>query len=185
MHSIPVLALAPLALAGCFLWRSPEPPPAPLVEEELAEEDPQEPAVPAPAAPPVEKVEPVAIPIQLTLRASDLLNPDDRGAPLPTMVVIYQLKSAARLASADAEDLYRQPKQVLGEDLLQADELQLAPGQIQTRTIERDKAARTLAVVALVRRPAGAAWRSIVGLPAFDQPADLTFVLDGYRVDRK
>jgi type VI secretion system VasD/TssJ family lipoprotein len=169
--SRPALLLL-LAQAGCFLFRSAPPPPPPVAE--LPQEEPE------PAAGPQEP-----FPIQLTLRASDRLNPDERGEPLPTVVMIYQLKSATKLAAADSDDVYRKPKEVLGEDLLQTEELQLAPGQVQTKTLERDKAAKALAVVALVRRPAGPSWRSIVELPPVDQPAELSFVLDGYRVDRQ
>jgi type VI secretion system protein VasD len=156
----------------------PEPPDlATAPPAEPREQPPPEPA--PPAAPPQPG------PIQLTLRASDKLNPDERGQPLPTVVVVYQLKSSNRIAGADADDLYRKPKEVLGEDLLQSEELQLAPGQVQTRTLERDKGAKALAVVALVRRPKGPAFRSIVELPAPEQPAELSFLLDGYRVDRQ
>src|SRR5437870_1426608 len=122
--------LAPLlfSLAGCFLFRSSPPPPPPVAA--VPQEEP-EPATPAGPQEP--------FPIQLTLRASDRLNPDERGQPLPTVVMVYQLKSATKLASADSDDVYRKPKEVLGEDLLQTEELQLAPGQVQTKTLERDK----------------------------------------------
>jgi type VI secretion system VasD/TssJ family lipoprotein len=191
MRAIPLLALAPLALAGCFLWRSAEAPPAPAAPEPPQAAVPEPPdlappaeavAQPEPATPPAP---PQPGPIQLTLRASDKLNPDERGQPLPTVVVVYQLRSANKIAGADADDLYRKPKEVLGEDLLQSDELQLAPGQVQTRTLERDKGAKALAVVALVRRPKGPAFRSIVELPALEQAAELSFLLDGYRVERQ
>src|SRR5947209_9259806 len=122
-------------------------------------------------------------PIEIALQASDQLNPDEQGASLPTMVLFYQLKSAAKADTADFEDVYRRPKESLGEDLLQADELEIAPGQSQTKTLARDKNAKALAVVAVVRRPAGPAWRSIVTLPPPDEHARLRFTLEGYRIE--
>ena len=124
-------------------------------------------------------------PIEIVLQASDQLNQDEQGASLPTMVLIYQLKSAAKADAADFEDVYRRAKESLGEDLLQADELELAPGQSQTKTVARDKSAKALAVVAVVRRPAGPGWRSIVELPPPDERTRLSFTLEGYRIERK
>lgn len=124
-------------------------------------------------------------PIEVALQASDQLNPDEQGASLPTMVLLYQLKSAAKIETADFEDVYRRAKESLGEDLLQADEVEIAPGQSQTKTLARDKAAKALAVVAVVRRPAGPGWRSIVPLPVADERVRLTFRLEGYRIERK
>jgi len=119
------------------------------------------------------------------LQASDQLNPDEQGASLPTMVLLYQLKSAAKIETADFEEVYRRPKESLGEDLLQADEMEISPGQSQTKMLARDKAAKALAIVAIVRRPAGPGWRSIVQLPPPDERVRLTFVLEGYRIGRK
>ena len=124
-------------------------------------------------------------PIEIALQASDQLNPDEQGASLPTMVLFYQLKSAAKADTADFEDIYRHAKESLGEDLLQADELEIAPGQSQTKTLARDKGAKALVVVAVVRRPAGPGWRSIVDLPPPDERARLRFTLEGYRIERK
>src|SRR4051794_12571875 len=68
-------------------------------------------------------------PIEIALQASDQLNQDEQGASLPTMVLFYQLKNSAKVDSADFEDIYRRAKESLGEDLLQADELEMVPGQ--------------------------------------------------------
>jgi type VI secretion system protein VasD len=124
-------------------------------------------------------------PIDLTVRASDRLNPDDEGGSLPTMVLVYQLKSAVKLDAADFEGVYRRAKEALGEELLQVDEMEVAPGQVRTARLARDKGAKTIAVVAVVRRPSGTGWRSVVDLPPADQRASFDFALDGYRIERK
>ena len=124
-------------------------------------------------------------PIEITLQASSQLNQDEQGASLPTMVLIYQLKSAAKIADAGFENIYRRAKESLSEDLLQSDEVEVTPGQVQTKTLARDKAATALAVIAVVRRPAGPGWRSIVELPPPDRRTSLIFALEGYRIQRK
>lgn len=154
------IALALLA-TGCGLFRSSPPPPAP----------------PAP--------EPVALPLEVEITATDHLNPDERGRPLPTLVRLYQLKSVGKVERAEYDPLYRQPKETLGEDLLQAEELTLSPGETVKRRVERDKAARALAVVAVFRRPNGLSWRVVTELAPVGQRTDFRFLVDGYRVERR
>ena len=42
-----------------------------------------------------------------------------------------------------------------------------------------------LAVVPMVRCPAGLSWRTAVDLPPPDKRLELTFVVEGYRVERR
>jgi type VI secretion system protein VasD len=119
------------------------------------------------------------------LIAGARLNLDEQGESLPTLVRIYQLKGTGRLEGAEFDQLYRQPKETFGEDLLQADEVVLSPGQSAHRRMERDKLAKAIAVVPLVRRPAGLSWRTAVELPSPDQRAELRFLIEEYRVERR
>jgi len=128
--------------------------------------------------------EPPPLPVDVQLIASGRLNPDEQGESLPTVVRLYVLKSATRLERAEYEPVYRDPKEVLGDDLLQADELVLSPGQSVRRSLDRDRSAHALAVVAVVRRPAGLSWRAIAELPPPAQRGPLTFQVEGYRVER-
>jgi type VI secretion system protein VasD len=124
-------------------------------------------------------------PIQISILGSSRLNPDEQGQSLPTVVKIYQLKAAARVEGADFEGLYRHEKETLGEDLIRVDDLVIGPGQQETKTLERDKAARALVAVAIFRRPAGTSWRSIVELPPSGKTSELSFTLEDYRIERK
>lgn len=133
---------------------------------------------------------PASVTVQLT--ASPALNPDAQGQSLPTVVRIYVLKSAARLEKADYEPVYGEPREALLDDVLQVEELMVSPGQAMTRVLARDPAARAVAVVAVVRRPAGVTWRAIAQLPAGARPmkdakkdAPLVFSLEGYRVQQQ
>jgi type VI secretion system protein VasD len=125
------------------------------------------------------------LPLEVQVVASLRLNLDEQGESLPTVVRLYQLKSTSRLDRSEYDQVYRDPKEALGEELLQADELVLSPGQVARRRVERDRAARALAVVAIVRRPVGLSWRAIAELPPPGQRAELTFSVEGYRVERR
>ncbi len=123
-------------------------------------------------------------PFRIDVAASPRLNPDDQGNPLPTLVRVYQLSSAARARSAELRDLVRDPKAVLGEDLLSVEELLLSPGQRLQRTLPRDQQTRALLVAAVVRRPAAATWRDVVELTGPKSPP-LSYTLDEYRLSRR
>ena len=135
------------------------------------------------SAPPAAERVPVAV--DVVLIAGARLNLDEQGESLPTLVRIYQLKGTGRLEGAEFDQLYRQPKETFGEDLLQTDEVVLSPGQSAHRRMERDKLAKAIAVVPLVRRPAGLSWRTAVELPSPDQRAELRFLIEEYRVERR
>ncbi len=123
-------------------------------------------------------------PFDVTVTAAQRLNPDDGGESLPTLVRLYQLKSAGKLESADFDHMYRVPKETLGDDLLRVDEMLLSPGGTAQQRIERDKAARTLAVVPIVRRPTGKSWRTVVELPPPEKGGRFAFFIEGYRIER-
>jgi len=124
-------------------------------------------------------------PIFVTVTAAARLNPDEQGRALPTVVRVYQLKGEAKVAGAALEDLYRRPKETLGDDLLQVDELVVAPGETESKTYARQREAQVLAVAAVVRRPAGSSWLSVSKLPAAGKLAEFTFALEDYRIERR
>ncbi len=124
-------------------------------------------------------------PIEVTIQASDRVNPDEQGQSLPTLIRLYQLKSAAPLEAADYGAVYGSDKETLGANLLQADEVVVAPGGTATKRIVRVPEATALAAVAVVRRPAAGAWRSIVELPGGKGLEKITFVVEDYRISRR
>lgn len=124
-------------------------------------------------------------PFEVEIVAADHLNPDEHGESLPTAIQILQLTSTAKVEGADPEQIYRRAKETLGPDLLQLEEVTLLPGQKLRRRIERDRSAKALALVAIVRRPTGASWRAIAPLAAAPPRAGFRFVIEGYRIDRQ
>lgn len=106
------------------------------------------------------------------------MNPDESGTPLPTTLRILQLNSVAKLREAEFEALVADPEAALGDELLGAQELTLFPNEPSRLPIELDPEARYLVAVAVVRRPAGSMWRSLVVLPAAGERCD-EFLEDG------
>jgi len=122
-------------------------------------------------------------PIRVRLSAAARLNPDEQGASLPTAVRVFQLTGQEKFQALELMDLLHDAKGALGDELLAVDDLQVEPGGQAQKTITRLKGARLVAVVAIVRRPAGGSWRQVVELP--DGAADLAFGLEEYRLARR
>lgn len=123
-------------------------------------------------------------PLEVTVAAGSRLNPDDAGQSLPTVFRLYLLKATSKAEAAQFEDLYRRDKEVLGEDLIQVDEVVLSPGDMVRKTLPGDKAARALMVVGVFRKPAGTQWRIIAGLPKGGSGRQ-HFRAEDYRIERE
>jgi type VI secretion system protein VasD len=102
----------------------------------------------------------------LMIEATDRLNPDDAGRALPTIVRLYQLTNLGNLELASFEQIWRQPEDTLGDTMVASDEVTVYPGQRVHRAFERNPDANFLVGVAIVRRPAGVSWRTVLELPA-------------------
>lgn len=101
----------------------------------------------------------------IVFHGSDRQNPDDRGRSLPTVVRVFQLSSIGELERASFQDLWRTPESSLGETLIGMEEVTVYPERRLSWPFERDDSARFLVAMAVVRRPIGESWRSIIELP--------------------
>lgn len=109
--------------------------------------------------------------IQWRLQASPSLNTDPQGQPLALLTRIYKLRSPNAIMQLPY-DVFGDPvreKARLGDELIEAKEIQLIPGQkieINDKTI-RD--ARYIAIVALYRQPAPQRWRYVFSAEAAEK----------------
>ena len=135
------------------------------------------------------------LPISVGVSASERVNPDEFGQPLPTVVRVFQLKRAARAEEADFVQLWEQPEEALGEDLILKQQVTVFPGRQERIPMELDPTARYLVGMAVFREPTATQWRTVVPLPASHklcatykeqapEPA-LNFSLDGYRIEAR
>ena len=121
--------------------------------------------------------------IAVSVKADQRLNPDDASQSLPTVVRVLQLRSPRRLEQAEYTRVYRDPKELLTDDLLAVDELVVGPGETRDRRLERQSGAGCVAVMALFRRPTGFSWRVIKELPPGGADLSFSVLLEGYRIE--
>jgi type VI secretion system VasD/TssJ family lipoprotein len=104
-------------------------------------------------------------PIRLLLTASPRLNLNENGESLATTVRIYQLRDTVKLVESSIDRLLENDRAVLAEDLIDAKEVILYPGERVAPVLVRGEGAAVVAVVAMFRRPNGPSWRAIRRLP--------------------
>lgn len=109
-------------------------------------------------APPV----PSKTAIELTLVASDQLNPDLTGRPSPVAVRIHQLKESDIFNNGDFFSVYDQGQKTLGTGLVNREDLVIAPGANQLSAFEPKPEVRFIGIVAAFRDIENANWRAIV-----------------------
>lgn len=107
-------------------------------------------------------------PLRVTVGASRLINPGERGEALPVLVRLYQLKATSKFQEATVDELLDRDKEVLGAELVDMSEVTVNPGDRLQPAVTRNRDARFLAAVALFRKPSGGTWRVIAKLPPAD-----------------
>lgn len=88
-------------------------------------------------------------------------NPDHTGRPSPVIVKVYELRSDLAFSQSDFRPLFETPVQVLGADLLAADELVLVPGEARRITYEPVEGTRFLGLLAGFRQMERANWKVV------------------------
>lgn len=95
---------------------------------------------------------------QVSLAATERVNPSAGGEGRPVQVRVYQLSSDAKLRTAGFEEIWQRDQQVLAADLKGVAEYTVYPGETKTVTVKRDPEANYLSMVALFREPQGKDW---------------------------
>ena len=129
-------------------------------------------APPKRAAPPPKPKNTCPVPsfAQLELEASDRVNLDENGRPLPTRLHLYQLSDVSLLQNASFEDMWARSKATLADTAIKSNEVIIYPGQVSVYRFKREAAADYIVGVAIFREPQGDAWRTIQEWPAEGDP---------------
>jgi type VI secretion system protein VasD len=104
--------------------------------------------------------------VQLTMTASQDVNPSASGQGTPVQVVVYQLASATSFNGAEFFQLFNQDQTTLGADLIKRDQYTLAPGKSQNATLSPTDPVKMLGVFAAYQNFQGVTWRGSVPIPA-------------------
>lgn len=97
--------------------------------------------------------------LDLTLTASDQLNPDLNGRPSPIVVRLFELKHPVAFENADFFSLYERAKESLAPDLVAGEELELRPGETVQLKLSVQKVSRYVGVLAAYRDLPETRWR--------------------------
>lgn len=99
--------------------------------------------------------------INLAVASQPNVNPDFSGRPSPVIVKMYELRQDVAFKQADFQPLFETPIQVLGADLIAADELVFIPGEARRVTYEPNSSTRYIGIVAGFRQMERGVWRTI------------------------
>ena len=116
--------------------------------------------------------------VELTIKATASINPDDGNRPSPVILRVYQLASTGGFEKADFFALYDKDAATLGADMAGRDQVALAPGDSKTMTIELKPTATAIGILAAFRSIDQAQWR--VDAPAAaNKTTKLVLTVDG------
>lgn len=108
--------------------------------------------------------------ITVSVLSSPAINRTPEGEPRPVVVRLYQLKADARLYNASFENVWKEDKTTLADDLVSSQELEIYPGTRTDVKFERPPTVNHIAGVALFSNPTGRAWFASLDLPPVPEP---------------
>lgn len=124
--------------------------------------------------------------LDLTLAASESVNPDLHGRPSPVVVHLIELRHPVAFENADFFSLYSRAEQSLPKDWVNGEELELRPGEQLVLKLSVEPHSRYIGVVAAYRDLPHVQWRFV--LPVTRQRltrADLILDESGIRASRR
>jgi type VI secretion system protein VasD len=103
--------------------------------------------------------------IQLNVRSSAALNPDEAGNPNPLTIKVYELTSPDAFEEIDFIPLFKNPKEVLGKDMVGQEQIiQIRPNYKLAIRFTAKRETKYLGVVAAYQNIQNAEWRLLIPL---------------------
>ncbi|MBR7976773.1 type VI secretion system lipoprotein TssJ [Burkholderia vietnamiensis] len=116
--------------------------------------------------------------LNIDLSAREALNPDDAGRPTSVAVRVYQLKDRKMFDGASYEDLLRNDRTVLAQDLQTSIGAVLNPGASASLTQPMQADTKYVAIVAFYRNPgSGDGWKYVIEKKKLDADKPLRLEL--------
>ncbi|QHF47958.1 type VI secretion system-associated lipoprotein [Pseudomonas sp. S35] len=102
--------------------------------------------------------------LDLTLTASEAVNPDLHGRPSPLVVQLLELRNPVAFENADFFSLYGRAEQVLAKDWVNGEELDLRPAEQVVLKLSVEPQSRYVGVLAAYRDLPHVQWRLVLPL---------------------
>ena len=97
--------------------------------------------------------------VEMAVASQPNVNPDHSNRPSPVIVKVYELRNDLAFKQAEFTTLFDTPLQVLGADLIAADELVFIPGEARRVAYQPNANTRFVGIVAGFRQMDRALWR--------------------------
>lgn len=117
----------------------------------------------------------------LDITVADDLNPDISGRASPVVIKIYQLAARTTFDSKDFFQLYENPQEQLGEDLLASEDLELQPDDHVIHTLHLKPGTQYVGIVVAFRDIEKAKWRLVAPVDERDYDT-LNLALDSLSI---
>lgn len=98
----------------------------------------------------------------MTVQATDKINPNVGGTASPVVVRIYELKATSTFDTAEFTQLFYDDQATLGGDMLNRQEIEIAPGKTVERNSTVSSETKFLGFIAGYRDLSNATWRGKV-----------------------
>lgn len=122
--------------------------------------------------------------LDLTLTASDEVNPDLHGRPSPVVVRLIELRHPVAFENADFFSLYARAEQTLPKDWVSSEELEMRPGDRLAFKLSVEPQSRYVGVLAAYRDLPQVQWRLVLPVtPGQRMQAHLVLDQTGIRSD--
>jgi type VI secretion system protein VasD len=103
--------------------------------------------------------------VDLTITATDDINPDPAGRASPVVLRVYQLAEPTTFQTADFFQLFDKESPTLGADLVAREEVTIPPGGTLSVPIALKPNAQRIGIAAAFRDIDKASWRAVIEVP--------------------
>ena len=110
--------------------------------------------------------------VTVSLLGSPRVNPAPSGESRAVVVRVYQLTSDVRISNARFEQIWKDDKVTLGDELVKMDEQEVYPGTRVDLKFDRAPTVEHVAAVALFQNPQGRSWVASAELPPAPAPGE-------------